>query len=115
MFYVCYAMYFIFVSMCYCLLSMFCALSKKIYTYTRICKTQPKVGFACRFSEIVGNFQLTSYDTIVKGQNKTFIVRYSLTFFAMRKLNLNFSINLYLFLSVYNNFSVLSDWAVFNL
>ena len=103
MFYVCYAMYFIFVSVCYCLLSMFCPLSKKVYTYTRICKTKPKVGLVCRFSRIVGNFQPTSYDTIVKGQNKTFIARYSLTFFTMGKLNLNFSINLYLFLSVYND------------
>ena len=104
MFYVCYAMYFIFVSVCYCLLSMFCPLSKKVYTYTRICKTKPKEEFACNFSRIVGNFQPTSYDTIVKGQNKTFIARYSLTFFTMGKLNLNFSINLYLFLSVYNDF-----------
>ena len=76
---------------------------KKVYTYTRICKTKPKEEFVCNFSRIVGNFQPTSYDIIVKGQNKTFIARYSLTFFTMGKLNLNFSINLYLFLSVYND------------
>jgi len=81
--------------------SLFIVKKKKKMTprsnYTRICKTKPKVEFVCRFSEIVGNFQHTSYDTNVQGLKKTFIVQYSLTFFAMGKLKLNFSINLYLF------------------